>query len=175
MIKFLQKFGNKIVTDFIRYVALYVTIYYRKEAIINKSYTNSLKILQCTYVELISHAYIFLLNSVSLHHPVGTARMGRADDPLAVVDTRLRVRGIKGLRVVDSSIQPVIIVTNSGASAMMIGDKGAEMILQDWAQVKVKEAKNRQEERLDAGKSNGISENEEDLDFNRLKRKRRLD
>lgn len=101
--------------------------------------------------------------------------MGRADDPLAVVDTRLRVRGIKGLRVVDSSIQPVIIVTNSGASAMMIGDKGAEMILQDWAQVKVKEAKNRQEERLDAGKSNGISENEEDLDFNRLKRKRRLD
>lgn len=62
-------------------------------------------------------------------HPVGTCRMG--NDPLAVVDERLRVRGIDRLRVVDSSIMPKIISGNTQAASFMIGEKGAAMILDD--------------------------------------------
>lgn len=64
-------------------------------------------------------------------HPVGTCRMG--DDPSAVVDHRLRVRGIDRLRVIDSSIMPTIISGNTQAASFMIGERGAAMVLEDDA------------------------------------------
>ena len=62
------------------------------------------------------------------YHPVGTARMGRDDDPLAVVDTRLRVRGVDGLRVIDCSIMPAIVSGNTNAAALAIGDRAVSLL-----------------------------------------------
>jgi choline dehydrogenase len=67
----------------------------------------------------------------TIFHPVGTAKMGRDTDPLAVVDERLRVFGIGGLRVIDASIMPTITSGNTAAPTMMIAEKGAAMLRED--------------------------------------------
>jgi len=68
-------------------------------------------------------------NSVTIYHPTGTCKMGQ--DDMAVVDARLRVYGIKGLRVADCSIMPTITSGNTNAPAIMIGEKLSDMVLAD--------------------------------------------
>ncbi|KAK4014877.1 hypothetical protein OUZ56_027387 [Daphnia magna] len=70
--------------------------------------------------------------SVTLAHTAGTCQMGPDSDPLAVVDPLLRVRGIKNLRVADSSIMPFVPSGNTNAAAIMIGEKASDLIKHTW-------------------------------------------
>jgi choline dehydrogenase-like flavoprotein len=67
----------------------------------------------------------------TIFHPVGTARMGVETDSMAVLDERLRVRGVAGLRVIDASAMPRITSGNTNSPTIMIAEKGAAMVLQD--------------------------------------------
>jgi choline dehydrogenase len=67
----------------------------------------------------------------TIFHPVGTAKMGLASDSIAVVDARLRVHGLKGLRVIDAAVMPTITSGNTNTPTIMIAAKGSEMVLQD--------------------------------------------
>ena len=67
----------------------------------------------------------------TIFHPVGTAKMGLLNDPLAVVDSRLRVKGVSGLRVVDASVMPSITSGNTNSPTLMIAEKAAAWIIAD--------------------------------------------
>ncbi|KAG7204868.1 hypothetical protein KM043_005268 [Ampulex compressa] len=68
----------------------------------------------------------------TIYHPTGTCKMGPRGDPTAVVDPRLRVYGVKGLRVIDASVMPTIISGNPNAPTIMIGEKASDIIKEDW-------------------------------------------
>jgi len=68
-------------------------------------------------------------NSITVHHPLGTCKMGLASDPMAVVDRELRVFGTEGLRVIDGSVVPALVGGNINAPIIMIAEKAADLIL----------------------------------------------
>ncbi|MGH8726309.1 MAG: GMC oxidoreductase, partial [Burkholderiales bacterium] len=70
-------------------------------------------------------------NGATIFHPTGTCRMG--SDPLAVVDARLRVHGVAGLRVIDCSAMPTLVSGNTNAPAVMMAEKAVDLIRKDAA------------------------------------------
>lgn len=72
--------------------------------------------------------------TMTIYHMSGTTKMGPPDDPLAVVDSQLRVYGVQGLRVIDASIMPAITSGNIQAPVYMIGEKGSDLIKELWLQ-----------------------------------------
>lgn len=70
----------------------------------------------------------------TVYHPAGTARMGAADDPQAVLDPRLRVKGVAGLRVADASVMPFLPAVNPNITVMMIGEKASDLVAADARQ-----------------------------------------
>ncbi|XP_034490245.1 glucose dehydrogenase [FAD, quinone] [Drosophila innubila] len=89
----------------------------------------------CKHHKFLSDAYLecqVRTISMTIYHPCGTAKMGPSWDPEAVVDPRLRVYGVRGLRVIDASIMPTISSGNTNAPVIMIAEKGADLIKEDW-------------------------------------------
>lgn len=72
----------------------------------------------------------------TLFHPVGTTKMGPVNDKTAVVSPTLKVHGVSGLRVIDAGIMPNLVSANTNAAAIMIGEKGADLIKEEWSQKK---------------------------------------
>jgi len=93
------------------------------------AFTSSVCQLVQTDDELLQHARD---TATTIYHPAGTCKMGPAADPLAVVDHRLKVHGLDGLRVADASIMPAITSGNTNAPAIMIGEKCADMVKEEW-------------------------------------------
>lgn len=95
------------------------------------------KISECDKLEYDSDDYwrcFIRYTSTTLYHPVGTAKMGPDSDPEAVTTPDLKVRKVKNLRVVDASIMPEIPSANTNAAAIMIGEKGSDLIKASWAE-----------------------------------------
>ena len=70
-------------------------------------------------------------NGQTIYHPIGTCRMGADSDDNAVVDSRLRFKGLAGLRIVDASVIPAMVSGNTQAAVMMVAERGADLILED--------------------------------------------
>lgn len=91
----------------------------------------------CKHFKFLSDPYLechIRTISMTIYHPVGTAKMGPSWDPEAVVDPHLRVYGVRGLRVIDASIMPTISSGNTNAPIIMIGERGSDFVKEDWSQ-----------------------------------------
>ena len=77
------------------------------------------------------HLSFIRKKSETIYHPIGTCKIGRDDDPMTVVSPELKVRGVKGLRVVDASVMPSLIGGNTNAPTIMIAEKAADLIKQE--------------------------------------------
>ena len=89
----------------------------------------------CKYLEFTSDDYwrcAAKQTSAGVWHLSGTCKMGPNSDPDAVVDSRLKVYGLKGLRVIDASIMPMIPAAHTNVPSMMIGEKGADLVKEEW-------------------------------------------
>ena len=123
--------------DFIELVTFSFKII-ENSSLANVSYLNPRPIPGCSYCpdrpvsecESYIECYVKQI-TISLFHPVGTCRMGHPKAGHTVVNTRLKVKGIRNLRVVDSSVYPNCINTNTNAPAMLVGEMGADFILEE--------------------------------------------
>ncbi|XP_055644521.1 glucose dehydrogenase [FAD, quinone]-like [Toxorhynchites rutilus septentrionalis] len=100
----------------------------------NEAELHRLSIPACKFIEYDTDEYweCYIRHlSITLYHPAGTAKMGLDDDPTAVVDSRLRVRQVNRLRVIDASIMPYIVSGNLNAPTIMIGEKGSDLVRED--------------------------------------------
>ncbi len=83
------------------------------------------------YYKCFCEHYIF-----TVYHPVGTCKMGAKNDKMAVVDATLKINGVKNLRVIDASIMPNLVSGNTHAPTVMVGERGADFIIQDYSSSK---------------------------------------
>ncbi|XP_049793724.1 glucose dehydrogenase [FAD, quinone]-like [Schistocerca nitens] len=99
------------------------------------SHVNPYPFPACKHLKLMSDEYLecaLRQHTMSLWHFGGTCKMGPGSDPAAVVDPQLRVRGVNGLRVADSSILPVLPTANTNAPTIMVAEKASDMIRDQW-------------------------------------------
>ncbi|XP_059607739.1 glucose dehydrogenase [FAD, quinone]-like [Phlebotomus argentipes] len=121
--------------SFINAVRLYNKLLSTKTYRLNEATLRTFPIPECDRLKFNSNKYwecYFQYTVRTVFHPVGTVKMGPNSDPDAVVDHTLRVKGVKGLRVIDASIMPRIPRGNTNAPTIMIGEKGADFIKLDW-------------------------------------------
>ncbi|CAG2174628.1 unnamed protein product, partial [Oppiella nova] len=102
-------------------------VYVNPQPVPGCSYCSSGPVWQCTSY----HICIIKQVGRSFRHPVGTCRMGGQHRTDVVVDERLRVRGVSSLRVIDTSVFPTVINANTNAAALAVGEKGADLVLED--------------------------------------------